>query len=352
MRLVCGLVMLTFLGCAHEMESAQRSVNFDPLLIESDQDIATLSDEQLYTRGTDSFRAGDYDRALRYFERLSSTFPNSRLWRQAQYDEGLVLGHLGRWDEAVAQFFPLADAKAGKGDALEAAVQLAIAQYKVRRLAEAEATLRIIAARPDVEAKWVLATRVQLGVVLAETGRFAEAEKEMQAALDYAAVARSPDGAFIAQAHFYLGEFARLKFETLPYRGGATADQMHDALEEKSQRLLVAQKAYIKSIEIKNLYWAAAAGQRLGALYERLYDEVSEAKPPTELSPKGQADFQNEVKSRVRVLVEKAITVYEATVFAFDKSGDTGRLATDARASLARMKALLPQLPVGNGTSP
>ena len=60
----------------------------------------------------------------------------------------------------------------------------------------------------------------------------------------------------------------------------AEKERVFESLERKAKWLLDAQKGYLQVIRTGHAYWATAAGYKIGALYERLYDEIIKVPSP------------------------------------------------------------------------
>ena len=65
------------------------------------------------------------------------------------------------------------------------------------------------------------------------------------------------------------------------------------------------------------------------------------APAPTELAANEQAVYRTELRKKIRVLITKAITVYERTLEAAERIGAASPFVEQTRESLQRMKDLL-----------
>ena len=136
---VLGLVGCRTTGTAvrETPETPRQQVQFDPVTVTADLELASLNDEELFAGGTSAFAANDFAKAARYFGRLADFHPQSKHREEALYNAGLSHERLEQWDEAYLRFSELADAEKGTGDALDAAFRLAETQYHMERFAEA-----------------------------------------------------------------------------------------------------------------------------------------------------------------------------------------------------------------------
>jgi hypothetical protein len=121
----------------------------------------------------------------------------------------------------------------------------------------------------------------------------------------------------------------------------AKADELSRTLEYKAELLLSAQGHYLRAIKIGNGYWATAAGERIGNLYEVLHRQMIDSPTPKELKGEEVEVYRQELRRRIKILLTKAIGVYETTVATAERIGTGGPFVDRARASLERMKQLL-----------
>lgn len=349
-RPLAGLAVaaLWLTGCALFRSAAPdrptRSAEFEPLTITGDLELAKLNDEELYAAGTAAFAAEDWRQTARYLGRLADFFPQSAHRREALSRAGAAHARLGEWAEAHARFSELSDPQRGTGEALDAAFGLAEALYHLDRHEEAAAILQLLVGRADLPPARHMESLVQQGICELEAGRRELAEATLRDALDYGA---SPGAApevgdyFPAQAHFFLGEIYRLHYEDVPVEPSRGVDLFAKHLEDKAELLLSAQGHYLRSIRVGNGHWATAAGARIGALYQDFHDRLVSSAPPPEVPPEEADLYRAELRKRVRVLLTKAVRVYEETLDAAVRVGVSGPFIDQAKQGLEKVKALL-----------
>lgn len=320
------------------------TVEFEPVVITGDLELEKLNDEELFAAATSFYAAEDYAQAARYFGRLADFFPNSKHRRAALYNAGLALEKMKMWEEAHQRFVELSDPKKGTGDALDAAFRVAETLYHLERFDEAVAVLDQIASRTDLHLDKTIEARTQQGICELEAGRSDVAETTLRKVLTM--YQESPekdviDDYFPAQAQFFLGEIFRLHYESITLDANKTVDELARDLEYKAELLLSSQGHYLRAIRIGNGYWATAAGAQIGGLYENLYDHMMNAEAPRELNAEEAEVYKQELRKKIRVLLTKAITVYERTLEAAERIGASSPFVERTRESLKRMKDLL-----------
>jgi TolA-binding protein len=325
-----------------------------PLQVEGDAALARLNAEELFAKGTSAYASREWARAAACFERLAVAFPESPHVVLAQYNAGLARERLGDWEEARQHFEAIANPD-GTGDALDAAFHLAEALYHLGRYPEASALLAHMAGRADLSVARRLEAEVQQGVCEVDDGRLDAGEKTLRQALALWSGAAEHDTLedyFPAQAQFFLGEIYRLHYVGVQLNPEQGADELAKELEFKAELLLSAQGHYFRTIKIGNAYWATAAGTQIGSLYQDMYQQISDSRAPRELNEEEARVYRQELRKRVRVLLTKAITVYESTLAAAERLGSSGPFVDRARESLERMKQLLLEDAVEDAEAP
>jgi tetratricopeptide (TPR) repeat protein len=308
-----------------------------------DLELAAKNDEELFAIGQAAYAAGDLARAANAFSRIADLFPGSRHHAAALLDAGLAAQRLGDWRAALERFRRFQAEYEGP-DAIEAAFREAECHYHLGALGDARATLDRIARRAGVGPDVRLRALARRGVVEYEAEDLAAAERSLTlAAAEHAKAGERErlDPYDAAQARFYLGEVYRAHFDALPlFPAGAAVDDdaLARALEAKSQLLLAAQRHYLEAIRLGHAGWAVAAGERIGALYDALHAALLAAPEPPGLTADEQGAYRSELRRRTRVLVAKAITAYEQTLSAAQRTGVENRYVEQARASLDRMR--------------
>ncbi|MFY1830017.1 tetratricopeptide repeat protein [Myxococcus fulvus] len=327
-----------------QVAPAKQEIEFDAVTVTADLELDKLNDEELFAGGTSAFAANDFKQAARFFGRLVDFHPQSQHRRAALYNAGLAHQRLKEWEEAWLRFSELADAKAGQGDALDAAFRVAETQYHLERYDEAVALLSTLAAREDIPANRRIEARVQQGVCELEAGRTDAAEATLRKALSaYEALSDKDevDDYFPAQAHFFVGELYRLDYEDVKLDPAKGADKLAEDLNYKAELLLSSQGHYLRSIRVGNGYWATASGSRIGAMYEDLYAQMVSSPAPAELNAEEAVVYRQELRKKIRVLLTKSINIYERTLETAERIGSQSSFVDRTRESLAKVKALL-----------
>lgn len=347
MRLLLALIAAAgLLGCAHVAVKplAVHQVQFDDVVITGDLELDKLNDEELFAAATTFYAAEDWAQAARYFSRICDFHPNSKHRRLALYNAGLSFEKLKAWEEAFVRFSELSEPAKGTGDSLDAAYRVAEVLYHMERFADAQEILRVIGNREDLSVDRRIEARTQQGICELELSDLDTAERTLRSVITL--YSEHPDKDLIdeyfpAQAQFFVGEIFRLRYEGVVLDGNKSTEKLAEDLEYKSELLLSSQGHYLRAIRLGNGYWATAAGQRIGQLYENMYDHMAHAPAPGDLSTEEQDVYRAELRKKIRVLISKAISVYERTLEAAERIGSQSPFVEETRSSLKRMKELL-----------
>ena len=336
----CSLFRVAKSGSQREPQE----LHFEPVTIMGDLELEKLNDEELFAGGSSAFAAEDYKQAARFFGRIADFHQNSIHLRPALYNAGLAHEKLKEWDAARLRFLELSDPQKGTGDALDAAFRVAETQYHLEQFDEAASLLAIIGARTDLPINKRIEAQVQQGVCELEGGRSELAEATLRhvgATYQDLPDKDQIDDYFPAQAQFFLGEIYRLHFEAADLDPDKGIDQLAKDLEYKAELLLSAQGHYLRSIRIGNGYWATASGSQIGGLYESFYDHMMHSPAPKELNGEEAEVYRQELRKKIRVLLTKAITIYERTLEAAERIGSSSPFVDKTREKLQKMKELL-----------
>lgn len=379
------LAALLPLGCATVSQGAAQERNIEvPELRVVAQPIGpdgleVYDAETLFQRALDLLDGNAYADAALYFERLIREFPDDKRVILAHYNRGVAYIHLERGDEAVVaidKYLALLPATATDKDRLDGRFKRGQALAVAKRYAEvAELFDDMLGEELTPEDR--IEALVDAGVghyMLGEHDsegphrytaeyRFLEARRLYRQASERA---RLDVGYFVAQAAFYLAEIARLEFNelklTFPTADAIAKAQVEagkraaagaappevtlekllgEQLEEKCQRLLRAQYAYLRTIREEHPGWASASGYNVGQMYVQLHDEMVHLPTPPDLTAEQAALYQKVVRKKVMILLSKAQKTWSSTADMVTRTGAESEWAVKTRESLEQLRLKL-----------
>jgi tetratricopeptide (TPR) repeat protein len=305
--------------------------------------LSSYDSSLLFHLAAEAQRAGEPERAVSLYGRFLTEFPDSRLGPRARYNLGLALEGLQRFGEAAAQYETLARLKPPAGEEwrtwLDAHYRWAVCLGELGDPWGVVAVFdRLLEVRPldDFDHLEALVGR---GMALRRAGNDESAESALSEALRFSDEASGrglrDDGGMTAEAAFAAGEIAAARFEAVQLE--LPVSRLRPRLEQKCELLLLAQHRYVRAMRRGGVEMLAAAGFRVGALYESLYRALVGLEIPQELSQEQAEVYRDEVDKRVSLLVNKAMTIYERSLLA-------GRIAPGAAPWVQRLESALSRL--------
>lgn len=319
---------------------------------EGDLVLEAYDASQLFERGNAALQRGECREAVtRYYDRLVREFPSSRFVAPALYNAGLCLHELGALSDAVPYYEGVLERAPQTRDGRHATLQLAQALLGLERW---EAALRVAERgllREDLTEPERLEGLARRAQALLGLARFEDAERQARDALTYhRALDRrgiAVEAYFPATANYVLAETMRMRSEAMELPAG-TAEQQHAVLDQRARLVLDAQREYFNTIRHTNAEWAAAAGYRIGAMYDQLWQALMRAPiPPPDpgldrsVVPIYEAEYRAELARHVRPLLRHAIRYWELTLMMVERTGVRTEWAERTRADLERMRELL-----------
>jgi tetratricopeptide (TPR) repeat protein len=315
-----ALCALALIACAHRTGSSSQRVDF------AEGDVIVAGEPDPFEAGTQAFKTGDFATAARDFDKARSWWNAALAYdRLENYDVALE-----RWQRYLRQ-----------SDEIDAQFHAAYDEHELHQIDAAERRLRAVLQRSDLKATDKASALLQIGVCEIESGKRADGELLIRQAMELYGK-EQVDPSLPAQAEFWLGEAYRGTFrESALDPSTMDEKQLGDALETKAQFLLSAQGHYLRCIRKGDGEWATAAGFRLGEMYEALHDELVNAPLPRNLTDAQRDIYKEELRKRVRTLVEKAVRIYEQTLSNAQETGAQNAYRQKTQDALERLRKLL-----------
>jgi hypothetical protein len=239
-------------------------------------------------------------------------------------------------------------------DIKHASFQAGHLQVALSRWDAAEKTALALLARNDLDpSERVESMSMQAEASLGK-GQLDAAEHTAQQALTFYRTRPSeliPDPYYAAAANFVVAEVIRLRGEQMAFPD-TNQDEQKAVLVKRAQLLLDAQREYFNTIRHTEAHWAAAAGHRIGAMYDRLWQDLVHAPVPPTLSPGAKELYPQEMAKLIKPLLRHAIRYWELTLLMVERTGVRTEWADATRKDLERTRALLLEQPPGPGGLP
>jgi tetratricopeptide (TPR) repeat protein len=326
--------------------------------------LETYGPDELFHVAREMETAGRWDAVKTVYGRLISEFPDSGWVAPARFNLGLAYEQTEEWGPAAEQYYALASTEAPEDQEarrtfVDAHYRLAVCAGKLgdwwRAVAVFDRLLELDWLGDDDE----LEAYVGKGIAIDEAGDAAGAEIAFSSALRFyrEAERRGPltRGALVAEAAFRMGQIAQHRYEEVKLE--FPLETLTARLETKCEELLSAQSRYLQAIRYGDAHTVAAAGFRIGSLYETLYDTMVALEAPADLTPEQIEIYNEEVRRRVSVLLEKSIRIYEKALLAGRRAPTAQDWVARLEAAVARVRTLylatpaLAEQPSGGGGS-
>ncbi len=345
------ILLVVTAACADAVQVRPRAFPVTPQ-VETSASPTERDDAWLFHAASDAERAGDADAARTYYEELLRDAPGSTLADPARFNLGLVLEHAGDYAAAAALYEPIIAKPMPAGDDawrtwLDAHFRRAACLSKGGDWLAVSRLFDVVLNLPRLERADRIEALVGRGIADKERGEASEAEVAFSQVLHLARdVDRDSEpglSPFVAEAAFHWAEIERERFDgvVLVFPIGLLAQR----LDAKCERLLTAQRRYLRAMQFGDAHTVAASGNRIGGMYERLYDEITALAEPGDLDAEQSAAYREEVRRRLRVLVEKAVRVYERTALVGRRAQSATQWVEKSEAALARLRAILVEEP-------
>lgn len=270
----------------------------------------------LLDEGNDALMQRKYDEALVSYEHLIDDFPESKLVVPALYNSGLALEGKSDWQGAIERYRKVMAANPPKDseDLINAEYRLGAVLAETGRYADSAAVYEKI-----LEHKLRPIDRIEglarLGFALVQVADYAGAEEILRSALAFAlelqATTRLESTYFVAMAQFYLAEIPHRQFAAIPLRYPET--QMLKDMDQKSELFLLARDRYVKTVDVKNAYWATAAVFQIGTMYKEYWENWMAVPVPADFNQTEATEYIKQINEQphLKKLLEKALLFHE-----------------------------------------
>ncbi len=284
--------------------------------------LQTYGDDELFHLAREMNRQGHAAKARQVYQRLLDSFPASTYEEPALFN--LALLYEGEKDFASAANLyrrivhrPDAQNATLQGDELrtwlDAHFRLGVCYGKQSQWWRTVAVFDRVLALSWLNDDDRLEAMTGRGIAIQEAGEPLAAEVAFAGVVRFYREAdrrgQVADKSLVAEAHFRMGDIAQGRYDEIELR--FPVELLKTRLEEKCHELLSAQHRYIRALHFGDAHTVAAAGFRIGAMYESLYNAIVKLETPNELSDEQASVYHEEVVKRVGVLLEKALRVYE-----------------------------------------
>lgn len=356
------VLLLALPGCSRKAAptTPEKVVEMDALRIVAKTDdsgnysFESYDAEELFREANTELDAGRCPEAVVLYDRLVSEFAGSKYHSASLYNAGLCLAQRDDKLGALARFEALISGLPDSPDLKHASFQAGHLQVALERWDPAAQTGATLLARDDLDpSERVEAMSIRAEALLGKS-EIDAAEREAKQALTFYRTRPTeliPDPYYAAAANFVVAESIRRRAEQMAFPD-TTQEEQKAVLVKRAQLLLDAQRAYFDTIRHTEAHWAAAAGHRIGAMYDKLWHDLMSAPVPATLSEGAKKLYPEELSKLIKPLLRHAIRYWELTLLMVERTGVKSDWAEKTRQDLERTRALLLEQPPGAGGLP
>lgn len=346
------LLPVFFAGCgsrpAPAPEQPPRIVEMPPVVIESrtgeDGELTTdaYDADMLFQQARGAFDAQHFDEAERLYGKLLERFPQSELSVTSLYNRGLCLEYLKQFGQAAAHFRRYSQVAATLKDKRDGEFRWGFNLIQTGDFPMALDLYTRLLIETDLGAADRAECYLRRGLALLRLSRYGEAEKDLRRSLEQAVIAYQNEltgNELVAEAHFRRGEiYQRMSREVvlkLP------VESMKDDLAEKVRYFRQSQNSFIDTLNVRQAYWATAAGLKLGELYEDFYTDILSAEVPPDFDKATKKFYFVELRKKLVPLLEQSLTIYEKNITMSERMGAQNEWVKETETRLDRLRSLI-----------
>jgi TolA-binding protein len=323
----------------------------------SDPEVVVLEAGALFEQGGQHLSAKRYRQALVSYDKLLEHFPKSRFVSPTLYNAGLCHEWLGEFAPATKRYKELIRRFGHTKEAVDAGFRLGGCYAELHNWPASAQVFATLLLRQDLSASDRIEATARKGLAHFRLGDHRSCKSTLQSAIQYSkkieTVERLDTDFFLAMAHYYLAAIPHVDFRKVKVERTKFAQ----TLDEKARLLLLSQARYIRTIKVKNPYWATAAGFQIGSLYREFYRVLVTTLPDFSKAAARNAKkagitaeqartqlvqvYMEEVHKAVKPLLSKAIRVFEKNVLMAERVGVRSNWVGKSKRQVQDLKHLL-----------
>lgn len=294
-------------------------IEVDPVLIRVTEDgdeytTEHIAAEDVFERAYYDFQARRYDSAAENYQLIIDYFKDSRFYLPALYNGGLAYEELDQWRDAADLFQTIIDDFADADEALNARFRLAKALHELGQYEAVDELLMEVLLQDDLDHFDRVEAHVRRGQALLELKEWSDAENSFRSVLESNRDAvpsdrLDDDSRLIVLTHFGIGQANHGRMNEISLL--LPPERMREDLDTKADYHQSAQVAYIRALREHHPHWSVAAGYKIGRLYQDFYMDIFTSEIPDDLTEAELAFYFEELRNKIEVLMNRALTVYE-----------------------------------------
>jgi tetratricopeptide (TPR) repeat protein len=335
-----AVILALVAGCAHQPKV--QKVEFEGAIITPNE---VIDARTLFEQAGVDLSEKSYADAAKKYDLITSSFRDSPLVMPSFYNAGLAYEGLDDYKTACDRYRSAAERAGDTTDGVDARYKLGACLAELGNWPASREIYTRLLERKDLGLGDRMEAQTRKGYAEFKLGDLATAERTFNRAVEdfiaHETDERLDTNFFLGMSQYHIGLIAHERYKQAQIH--LPEKRMAEELEVKAGLALDAQAKYVKAIKVKNPDWAAAAGYQIGALYRDFYDSMINAPLPDPV--KADAELREvyfeELKKKIRPLLEKALRTQEQTVMMAERTGVMNDFVRKSSAELDALRRLL-----------
>jgi tetratricopeptide (TPR) repeat protein len=334
------------MGCGgvQRVKPPVTTFNFEPVVVRAPKPGENLNfydAKEVFNRGRLARSFEQYKDCIRFFGMVIDEFPNSKYAHPALYNRGLCYESDDDAHAAAKDFETFAQKANDPESRLDGLFRLLHNLVDIEHNSKAlQLTRKLLNLKLE---------KLDQAEVLAKQGhvlhRLGQHELTRPLLLKSSRLAREGANGLIhgnavyAEAEYLLGEINLQSM--LDIRLKLPLEKMKYQLTDKLKYFRKSQLHFLNAVKAQIKGFSSHAGERLGALYAGLYDDLLSAEKPADLTAQEVSIYYEELILRVTPVLRNAITIYEKSLRLGRRLGEKGIWLEQVNQQKERLEKLL-----------
>lgn len=303
-------------------------------------EMTSVATADLFNEASSSWKNGKGDEAIGLFRRLVTEFPDSTYSPLALHNIAAVYDSRGDSGSVIATLRELIAAYPASRQSVEGHLYLAAVLAERKQWKDTIATLDQALARSNLTYADRIEGWARTGYAWMELGQLDDAEVSLATAVsEWKRAPYIEDAYFIAMAQYYRGELAHRRFQAV--RVELPDDNLGKSLAAKEALAVECYDRWRQALSHRNAYWATAAGYQMSEVFFELWEATAKAPYPSSMSLSARPAYVDEVHSRIRHHLQKALEGHQMNLQLAQAYGVTTSWSDASRTRAARISEIL-----------
>lgn len=348
--------MIIGCGGVQQVQPPTTTFDFEPVVVRAPkpgQNLNFYDAKEVFNRGRLARSFQQYKDCIRFFGIVINEFPTSKYAHPALYNRGLCYESHDDAHAAAKDFEAFAKSAKDPESRLDGLFRLLHNLVEIEHNSKAlQLTQKLLELKLEkLDQAEVLAKQAHV------LHRLGQRELTRPILLKASRLAREGakglinGNAVYAEAEYLLGEVSLQAMLDIALR--LPLDKMKHQLSDKLGHFRKSQLHFLNAVKAQIKGYSSHAGERLGALYAGLYDDLLSAEKPADLTADEVSIYYDELIMRVTPVLRNAINIYEKSLRLGRRLGEKEIWFDTVNQQKERLEKLLRDIkPRGEDTTP